>query len=70
MLVHHLPDFKEILNTHRHEGGFLGHKSFKENPLGQASKTFREMQGETEEINKRMLSIQEDIDMDKEESTR
>lgn len=28
------------------------------------------MQEETEEINKRMLNIQEDIDMDKEESTR
>ena len=68
--MHNLPEIKEILNVHRAEGGFIGQKSFKENPLGQASKPFRELQDEAEEINKRVVNIQEDIEMDKEEATR
>ena len=68
--MHHLPEFNDILRTQRIEGGFVGQKSFKENPMGSARKVFNEMNEECEEIGKRVLSIQEDMDLDKEETTR
>ena len=40
LICHHLPELKNILELYQHEGGFLGLKSYMNNPLGPANHAF------------------------------
>ena len=44
LLGFNVPEFTEMLNGHRKEGGYVGMKAWRENPLGSAAKAFSDAQ--------------------------
>ena len=50
LLGFNVPEFTEMLQGHRNEGGYLGMKSWRENPMGSAAKAFSDAQERGEDL--------------------
>ena len=64
------PEIAEMITTFKKEGGFVGLKSYDSNPLGNAQKSFTEMMEEVEEMERKIIGINDDMRLDQEEATR
>lgn len=64
------PELKDILELNHAEGGFVGKKEYDSYPMGNATRDFQDLQAETDEIIKKLQNVEEDIELDKEQTTR
>ena len=69
-MANNFPEFADMFEALKKEGGFVGLKSYEENPFGNATKDFHDMQEDAEEMERKVMTIQDDMKLEQEETTR